>query len=413
MHKLSIIVPCYNCADTLEEAVDSIYVQKVSMPFDVTMVDDGSTDATYAVMQKLSARYENIRLVRHERNQGGGATRNTAVEHSDGEIIFCLDSDDVFGPGCIERMTQYWLEKRCDGVGICRSIKFNNRDVNSISYINNFNHLGERVPFESFINDVENCSLNSVFLITRDALSRCGGYPTDHGFDTQGLAFRFLANGLSAYVCPGTVYYHRVNYNESYYLREAKAGRINRNWSLIFDEFLYLFSDTVKHQLLKNDLSESNPIFEVVRNRDDIYAQNYQELVRLGSANAIASFRDVNDKYSQYCVGSFDLSAGNYKKALDHFSRALSLGFDYTTIYCKVLDASLRLAGNASDVVQVLGALKAYSVPIPAKTRRFQRVKKRIAGSAWLGPVARAYIRLRNHLHQRITVVLREYKRNS
>lgn len=415
MHKLSIIVPCYNCADTLEEAVDSIYVQKVSMPFDVTMVDDGSTDATYAVMQKLATRYPNIRLLRHERNQGGGATRNTAVKESDGDVMFCLDSDDVLDSNSLERITQYWLEKRCDGVGVSRAIKFNGRDLSSISYINNFDYMGDRVPFESYLHDPANCSLNNVFLITRDAFSRYGGYPTEHGFDTQGMAFRFLANGLSAYVCPESVYYNRINYHESYYLREANAGRTNKNWLLILDEFLYLFSDAVKHRLLEHDLTDSNPLplVDVVRNKADIYARNYRELVTLGRANAIVTFHDANDRYLQYCVGSFHLSGGDYKKALHHFSRALDLGFDYVSIYSKVLEASLKLSGNSSNMIQELQALKAYTIPIPVKTSRFQRVKKGIVKNAWLGPLAHVYIHLRDDLRQKLAVIYRKYSRNS
>ena len=54
MTKLSVIIPCYNCEDTLEAAVASVFQQAPEFAFDVTMVDDGSTDSTYAVMQRLA-----------------------------------------------------------------------------------------------------------------------------------------------------------------------------------------------------------------------------------------------------------------------------------------------------------------------------------------------------------------------
>ena len=244
MTKLSIIIPCYNCAGTLADAVDSIYSQDASIPFDVTMVDDGSNDGTYTVMQAMAARYPNIQLVRHETNRGGGAARNTAAENCDGEIIFCLDSDDMLGPGFLENITRCWLEKRCDGVGISKSIKFRKNNLLDVDYTTDFDSPGEVVRFESLL-DGSMCSLYSTFLLTRAAFQRIGGYPTQHGFDTQGLAFRFLCNGLTAYTCPDTTYYHRVNYHQSYYLREAGAGRINANWFQIFDEFLYLFRDEI------------------------------------------------------------------------------------------------------------------------------------------------------------------------
>jgi glycosyltransferase involved in cell wall biosynthesis len=50
MPKLSVVIPCYNCERTLDEAVASVFQQEPGIPFDVTMIDDGSTDGTYAVM---------------------------------------------------------------------------------------------------------------------------------------------------------------------------------------------------------------------------------------------------------------------------------------------------------------------------------------------------------------------------
>ena len=87
-HRLSIIIPCYNCAETLEEAVDSIYRQALTLPFEIIMVDDCSTDKTVKIMDKLKNRYKETKVFNHEKNQGGGVTRNTAVEKSTGDIIF-------------------------------------------------------------------------------------------------------------------------------------------------------------------------------------------------------------------------------------------------------------------------------------------------------------------------------------
>ena len=77
-HKLSIIMPCYNCTATLEEALASIYTQELEMPFEVVMVNDGSTDGTGQLIEELARRYAHIRYVSHDRNRGGGAARNNA-----------------------------------------------------------------------------------------------------------------------------------------------------------------------------------------------------------------------------------------------------------------------------------------------------------------------------------------------
>ena len=104
MTSLSLIIPCFNCSQTLEQAVESIYRQDPVIPFDLTMVDDGSTDSTYEVMQALAGRRSNINLVRHSSNQGGGAARNSAVANSAGDLIFCLDrpQDAIFSLYCLQ-----------------------------------------------------------------------------------------------------------------------------------------------------------------------------------------------------------------------------------------------------------------------------------------------------------------------
>lgn len=192
MTSLSLIVPCYNCADTLEDAVSSIYRQDVPMPFDVTMVDDGSTNSTYEVMARLAAQHPNIRLARHRSNLGGGAARNTAVANSTGDLIFSLDADDMLGDGFLANITQFWMSKRSDAVGMSTSVKFRGSNVDDVAYITRYEGPGKRVRFESFL-EGPCCSLSVVFLITRRAFERLGGYPTAHGFDNQGMGFRICA----------------------------------------------------------------------------------------------------------------------------------------------------------------------------------------------------------------------------
>ncbi|MBI3900981.1 MAG: glycosyltransferase family 2 protein, partial [Chlamydiia bacterium] len=368
-----------------------------------------STDGTKDMIVALAGKYPNIHYAFHTRNRGGGAARNTAVEHSEGNIIFCLDSDDVLGPSMLQRMVDYWLEKQCDGVGVSQSIKFNNQDIANVSYITNFDDVGQRVPFESLL-DGKWCSLYSTFLITREAHERCGGYPTEHGFDTQGMAFRFLANGLVAYVCPDTVYYHRVNYHDSYYIREEASGRVNKNWFLIFEEFLYLFNDDVKKQILEHELGLSpddpnwKPILNIVSKKDNIYVSNYRQLVESGREKAIESLGENKDKFSQYCTGMLFLSNGKYLRALQHYSKALELGFTYPMVHFRIIEISLKLSGNPCSAIKMLDTLKSIGLPLAAKMSGFRKVKRYAARSKLFAPV----LPLIKHAHDYARGALRE-----
>ena len=405
MTKLSIIVPCYNSEETLGAAVESVFQQDPVVPFDVTLVDDASTDGTYGRMRELAAKHPNIRLFRHTTNQGGGATRNTAVAQSDGDIIFCLDSDDVLDSDFLKNITRFWLKKRCDGVGISRSIKFKRRDTKDVAYVTDFADPGKQVRFESLL-DGSFCSLTSTFLITRRAFECVGGYPTTHAFDTQGMAFRFLGNGLVAYTCPDTLYFHRVDFKDSYYIREQKADRLNWNWFHVLDEFLYLFTHEMRHRILESDLfavpgKPAPPdLFGMLCQSRDIYVRNYRQLIRLGRDGVARRFRGADDGFWQYWLGGYEGLAGNHKKALDHYVRAVRLGFNYRIIYHRILSSALHLAGNSSSTDATLEELLMYARPFPAsRLPHSERLFRALMRSSLLrGPALaakRAYKRLR------------------
>lgn len=374
MTKLSLIVPCYNCENTLEEAVESIFSQAPVFPFDVTMVDDGSTDSTYDVMQNLARRHRDIRLLRHERNLGGGAARNSAVAATDGNLIFCLDSDDVLGPRFLENMTRFWNERKCDGVGMSTSIKFRGPDTRNVEYVSNFGPTGKAVRFESFL-EGEPCPLHVVFMMTRAAFRRVGGYPTHHGFDTQGMGFRFLCNGLEARVCPDTIYFHRVGLSRSYYKREQATDRLNWNWFNVLDEFLYLFKDQVKEMLLEHNLFDvpgkpaPGDLARIVQGRSDIYSPHHASLIKRGPEGVARDSARSQDRYMQYWLGNFHRTKGRYKRALTHYSRALELGFGFRIVHFRMLQAQLGLAGSSKSPVDALEELLLYSRPFPAERR--------------------------------------------
>lgn len=278
MHKkdISIIIPCYNCADTLVEAVESCFLQGLDN-FEVVMVDDGSTDKTREVMQTLAKKHSEIKLFYHDKNKGGGATRNTAIGHSEAEVIFCLDSDDILPENTLSKMFTFMKEKKCDGVGIHKSVKFRGKNTNDIEHIDIFGYSGEKIPFESLVekNGVM-CPLYSTFMHTKKAFSVAGGYPTEHGFDTQGFAWRFLSAGLVAYTCPDAVYLHRIQFKKSYYLREAEAGKANYNWQDILAEHLELFNDESQKFILTFNCKDfSRSIFGEIKKKKNLFRGNY------------------------------------------------------------------------------------------------------------------------------------------
>jgi glycosyltransferase involved in cell wall biosynthesis len=101
MSSISVVIPCYNQAHFLDEALASVRTQ--TLPADeVIVVDDGSTDDVAAVV----ARFPGVRCVRQS-NQGLSAARNRGLRESTGDLLVFLDSDDRLLPHALEVGTQH------------------------------------------------------------------------------------------------------------------------------------------------------------------------------------------------------------------------------------------------------------------------------------------------------------------
>lgn len=93
---VSVIIPCYNGAQFLSEAIESALAQTYP-PFEILVVDDGSTDNT----GEVAARYQGVRYIRQE-NQGASIARNTGLSKSQGDYLVFLDHDDRILPKALE-----------------------------------------------------------------------------------------------------------------------------------------------------------------------------------------------------------------------------------------------------------------------------------------------------------------------
>lgn len=89
---ISIIIPCFNDADYIEQSIQSALDQTYKNK-EIIVVDDGSNEKTKAVLKRLEAK---IDFLITQENKGVSAARNRGIEASKGEYILVLDSDDYF-----------------------------------------------------------------------------------------------------------------------------------------------------------------------------------------------------------------------------------------------------------------------------------------------------------------------------
>lgn len=93
--RISIIMPSYNSAKTIEHAIQSVLAQTYQN-LELLIIDDDSSDETCHIIQKIAD--ERIRLIRLKQNGGSAVARNTGIEAATGRYIAFLDSDDSWHP---------------------------------------------------------------------------------------------------------------------------------------------------------------------------------------------------------------------------------------------------------------------------------------------------------------------------
>lgn len=97
MQTLSVIIPVYNEADTIIQALDS--VSAVNMDKEIILVDDGSTDGTAGKLGGLDySKFNNVKVIHHTSNMGKGAAILTGLAHASGEFVIIQDAGLEYNP---------------------------------------------------------------------------------------------------------------------------------------------------------------------------------------------------------------------------------------------------------------------------------------------------------------------------
>lgn len=232
---LSIIIPCYNDAQYIEQAVFSALNQTYPN-IEVIVVDDGSNEETKAILQKLKSKI--TKLITQE-NQGQSTARNVGIVHAKGDYILVLDSDDFFERNFCEKAIAVF--KKDESIKIVTSYVVR-------LLLNNKTELfkpsgGTITNFLKY-----NGATGSAMFIKND-WQKVGGYDQDmrQGFEDWEFYLRLVKEGGYAFVIEEPLFNYRIRAVST----TTKANKIRS--SLL--QYIYF-----KHQeLYKNN-------FEIVMN---------------------------------------------------------------------------------------------------------------------------------------------------
>jgi glycosyltransferase involved in cell wall biosynthesis len=195
--KVSVIIPCFNMGQFIDEAVDSVFAQTMQ-DFEIVIIDDGSTDQ--ATVQLLSNYHRPKTQVLLTKNQGVAAARNHAIEHANGEYLCALDSDDKLHPAYLERATSLldsdptltFVSSWVQMFGISDAVwKHDSCDLTTL--------LAE-------------CTVMTAALVRADAVRSIGGYDTrmpDQGDEDWDLWISLAEHGYRGTIIPEVLFYYR------------------------------------------------------------------------------------------------------------------------------------------------------------------------------------------------------------
>lgn len=115
--RLSVVVPCYNEARTLQKCLDRLVaIQDEALQLEIIVVDDASTDDSLTVARAAASQHSEVTVFQHEINQGKGAALRTGIQNATGDIVAIQDADLEYDPRDLKRMIEPIREGSADVV---------------------------------------------------------------------------------------------------------------------------------------------------------------------------------------------------------------------------------------------------------------------------------------------------------
>lgn len=161
---VSVVIPCYNYAAFVEEAVQSAFDQPVTFDTEVIVVNDGSTDTSKLVLDDLKKKYPALKVI-HQNNQGVAHARNNGIRAAKGRYIACLDADDVMRPGFLQVCFDALEKDR--GLGIAYT-RIETRGVGLSPWLAGQFNYGDFIERKN--------QIPSLCMFRKEAWQRAGGY---------------------------------------------------------------------------------------------------------------------------------------------------------------------------------------------------------------------------------------------
>src|SRR3990167_2883759 len=222
--KITIGIPCYNQAQYLTEAIESVLAQTLK-PYEIVVCNDGSPDETRYVARQ----YSEIKYI-EQVNKGLASARNTILMNSSGDYVLFLDADDKLLPNCLQRIADT-ITDNPDADVIAPSFKCFGKFQDEIILMPN----PELKDFK-FVNGLPQNRIGYFSAIKKDALLEVGGYSPrmTFGWEDYHLWINLLSQGKKIVTIPEVLMLYRTKEHSMIHEANAHATELKNQ---IFKDF--------------------------------------------------------------------------------------------------------------------------------------------------------------------------------
>lgn len=195
--RVTLYIPAYNAARTIEQCLMGVRAM-TRLPDELLVIDDGSSDETAAIAERMGAR-----VIRHPQNRGIAAARNTALREARYPLVANLDSDAVPAPDWLDRLIAA-LDENVAGVGGKLIEKYQDDLINRWRAVHMPQHWGDSVV------DDPTFLYGAGAIFRKSVIEAVGGYNEKcrTNFEDNDLGLRLGDAGYHIRYIPGAISLH-------------------------------------------------------------------------------------------------------------------------------------------------------------------------------------------------------------
>lgn len=224
MPKFSVIVPVYKVEKYVSQCIESLLNQSFH-DFEILVTDDCGGDNSMRIVEEFAKKDDRIKILRHDKNRGLAAARNTALDSAKGDYIVCLDSDDWMEENCLSIIYSEFQKRKTESIWF-----------NAYSYYEDTHKRGEKPMYEQ-VDGFRTLTPHTIAAYadftwikayTRKSILKYNlHWPEGLTFEDGEFYFKYFTYYPRTYVIDDCLINYR--YREGSIVRDADSGKIKMN----------------------------------------------------------------------------------------------------------------------------------------------------------------------------------------